>query len=231
MRELRGRPDYAPPAMRADAVGEGLETVDGMTGVPTNGSLRRLLAGRAFAGVGRRGGRTDESAPLISRMEPQPNLRGAALAGIRWTAVSRLGVEVLVLVSSVALARLLAPVEFGRAAIALIVVNLAVVLTIDSFATALVQRPVLDARHRAVTLSLSLSFGTVGAVVAATFALTVAPSLFGQRTADLLLLASPAFLISGLGVVSQADLQRALALQAPVGDRRARARSSQRRRR
>jgi len=118
--------------------------------------------------------------------------------------------EVLALCCIVLLARLLHPAEFGRAAVALIFVPLAGILTFEGFASSLVQRDTIEESHRQVAVLTSL----IGGVVLSVLVLALVPVLwrpiFGAQTAELIELVSPVFLLSSLGTVSRATLWRAM---------------------
>ena len=141
----------------------------------------------------------------LSRRE----LREAALAGVRWMAISKVASEIVLLGSTVVLARLISPAEFGLAAIALIVTALATVLTGESFGTPLVQRKDAGTAHVRAAVTMSLTFGAV--LATATYLLApLCEPLFGADTVGLMQLMAPAFLISAVSVVPHAMLQREL---------------------
>jgi lipopolysaccharide exporter len=136
-------------------------------------------------------------------------LREATLAGVRSMTVAKVASELVLLASTIALARMIAPSEFGLAAIALIVSALAAVLTGEAFGTPLVQRKEVRPEHERASMAMSLAFGA--ALTGLT--LLVAPfcdTLFGDGSARLIQLMAPAFLIAAIGVVPHATLQRRL---------------------
>src|SRR6185436_5937906 len=133
-------------------------------------------------------------------------LREAGVHGLRWTAMARLAVEAVLLVSMVVLARLISPAEFGYFAVAIIVQELALVITAEGVGTALVQRATVDREHLQAGLWLGL---VVGLLTLAAASLIVVP-IFGARTAELVRLATPLFLISAAGTVPLALLRRRL---------------------
>lgn len=136
-------------------------------------------------------------------------LREAALAGVRWMTIAKVASEVVLLGSTVVLARLISPADFGLAAIALIVTALATVLTGESFGTPLVQRKEVRSAHVRAAMTMSLTFGA--ALATLTFLLApLADPLFGDGTASLIRLMAPAFLIASVSVVPHALLQREL---------------------
>jgi lipopolysaccharide exporter len=141
---------------------------------------------------------------------PRESLKDATLSGVRWVMLTRIASETLALGATVALARLLSPAQFGRAAVALIFIPLATILTFEGFASALVQRDSIDDSHVRSAVSMSL----VGGIVLSGLAVGLAPllwrPLFGAETESLMLLMSPVFLMASLGGVSRALLWRRL---------------------
>jgi O-antigen/teichoic acid export membrane protein len=138
------------------------------------------------------------------------SFKEATLHGVRWVMLTRIASETIALGVTVALARLLAPAQFGHAAVALIFVPLAAILTFEGFASALVQREAIDDRHIGAAAAMSLLGGlTLSALVALLTPLLWHP-LFGAQTAALVLLISPIFLLASFGVVSRALLWRRL---------------------
>ncbi len=146
-------------------------------------------------------------------MESEPTyerLRDAAVAGVRWIAIAKVVGESAQLIAAVALARLITPAEFGHAAIALILVPLAAILTFEGFGSALVQRKTIEREHLETAMLASIAAGVVLTAAAYYVAPPVAAPLFGERTADLIQLASPLFLVAGFSAVSRSLLWREL---------------------
>jgi O-antigen/teichoic acid export membrane protein len=141
--------------------------------------------------------------------EGRTELQEATLRGVRWISLARIIAETTALGSTVALARMIPPAEFGRAAVALIVVALAAIIGPAGLTATLVQRRAIERQH--IQAAAFLSFVVGGALTVLTISLVpFARSAFGEATGDLLLLASPAWLISAFGAASQAMLQRNL---------------------
>ena len=137
-------------------------------------------------------------------------LRGATLSGVRWVAISRGIYEISAFAANIALTRLIAPAEFGLAAVALVVPMLATILTFEGFGSALVQREETTLAHERASVTLSLFTGAVLTALLALFSTTAAPGIFGAREAGLLLAISPVFALAGLSTVPRARLQRQL---------------------
>jgi len=141
---------------------------------------------------------------------PAETLRDSTMRGLRWVALTRVVSEVFNFVAVVVLAHLIAPAAFGRAAVALIFVPLAVILTFEGFASALVQRETIDEDDRRSAMFMSIVGGAVLTVLVYALAGPVWRPLFGAQTASLIQLISPVMLIGALGGVSLATLLRAL---------------------
>jgi lipopolysaccharide exporter len=137
------------------------------------------------------------------------DLRAATVRGLRWAVVSRPIIELLSMASMVVLARLVAPADFGRYAVALIVADLGTV-TAQGVNTALVQRKDVTREHLQAGLSLAIlsSLVLVGLIVGA--ALLVVEPIYGGRTAELVLLMAPMPLLTAANNVPVAILQRRL---------------------
>lgn len=137
------------------------------------------------------------------------DLRAATLRGLRWAVLSRPIMELVNVAAMVALARLIAPADFGRFAVAIIVVDLGAI-TAQGVGVALVQRKTVTREHLQAGLALSMSSCLVlsGLMVAAT-RLVVEP-IYGGRTADLVLLMVPLTFFTAANDVPMAILQRRL---------------------
>lgn len=129
---------------------------------------------------------------------------------MRWVSLAKMGSEILAFIAAIALARLVSPAEFGRAAVALIFIPLAVILTFEGFASALVQRPTFNEDHRRAAVFMGLVGGVVLSGLSYALVDPVWRPLFGDETADLMVLMAPVFLIAAIGAVPRATLWRAL---------------------
>lgn len=138
------------------------------------------------------------------------DLRNAAVSGVRWTAITRVMSDSLQFIAAVALARLIAPSEFGNAAVALIFVPLSVILTYEGFGSALVQRRAIDKAHQQAALLISCVAGVAFSVGTFLLAPVVAAPILNDEIAHLIQLVSPVFLLASLSTVSRALLARDL---------------------
>jgi lipopolysaccharide exporter len=136
---------------------------------------------------------------------PRPGLN----SGLRWTMVRTAVVEVANLLVVVVLARLVAPAEFGRYAIALIVLLLATVPTWAVQYT-IVQREHIDRDHLRTGQTLSIVVGLAVCAVCLAASYAIVPILFGARTAVLVRLMIPACLLNSVNTVQCAIIARRL---------------------
>ncbi len=141
----------------------------------------------------------------------RPDLGAAAVRGVRWSMLARPLIEVVLFGSMIVLARLISPAEFGRFAIALIVTELALFIPTEGVGSALVQRKELTRAHLQTGFALTLIAGVLLAGLTLALAGSVIDPLFGARTAELVRMTIPAFLIGALATVPSALLRRRLA--------------------
>jgi lipopolysaccharide exporter len=137
-------------------------------------------------------------------------LREAAADGIRWVSLARVAIELLLLCSMVVVARLIPPADFGRYAVALIVVEIALAVPGEGVGSALVQRDVARRAHLEAGLFLTLMAAAVLSALTLLGAWAIAAPVFGERTAELVRLSTPMFLIAALWTVPMAVLRRRL---------------------
>lgn len=147
----------------------------------------------------------------MSGEESPRDLGEVTLTGVRWVTGTRVVAEVTGFASVLVLARLVSPAEFGHAAVALVFVGVAAILGPQGLTAVLVQRPTLPRGEVETVTFLCLVIGALASLATYLFAVGgAAEAIFGDRTADLLALASPAFFLVGLGGVPQALVQREL---------------------
>jgi len=135
--------------------------------------------------------------------------RAAINTGLRWTMVARPFIETANLLGVAVLARLVTPADFGRWAIAMIVLTLATVPT-QAVQYSIVQRDQIDRDHlhTGVTLTILMGLGVCALCFVASY--TVVPNLFDARTAMLVRLTIPSSFINSVNTVQIATLTRRL---------------------
>lgn len=139
----------------------------------------------------------------------EDDLRTATLAGVRSIALSRVAAETLAFASTVIVARLVTPGQFGQAALALVAWRVASLIASQGFTSPLVQREEITESERSTAAVLSVG---LGAVLGATlfFLGPVLGRVFDAEAGRMFQLISPVFVIAAFGAVPMADLQRAL---------------------
>ncbi len=137
-------------------------------------------------------------------------LREATLTGVRWTLVARVVAQLLGIAAMVLLARLVPPVEFGYAVIAIVANTFAVTVVYDFVGVPLVQAESIERSQLATATLASLALGTLLCAATFLFGATVAVSLFDERTATLVALVAPAFVLGSVAAVPRAMLHRRL---------------------
>jgi lipopolysaccharide exporter len=138
------------------------------------------------------------------------SLRESAISGARVTLGVRMVAEVAALGAMVLLTRLIPPAEVGAAAVAITFLMLSVILTFEGFGSPLVQRKVVTEAHRRTAQTVAVGAGLLLGILIVVFALTAGRALFGDRSATLLMLTAPVYVIAGFSVVSRAMLLRDL---------------------
>jgi lipopolysaccharide exporter len=140
-------------------------------------------------------------------------LRAAAVSGIRWSSIARPTIEVIQLASTVVLARLILPAEFGRFAIALIAQEVAYIVVAGGVSSALVQRKTIRREHLQTGVCLGLLSGLALTGLMLVAASLIVTPVFGARTALFVRLMTPLCLISAVSTVPIATLRRRMAFR------------------
>ena len=152
----------------------------------------------------------EDAHPADDRVLTNAELVAATGAGLRWITYTRIVLELALLVAVVVLARLIPPSAFGTFAIVVIFQELAMSVPGEGIGSAIVQRASIERAHLQGGLAASMLMGMVLAGAACLLALTVVAPLYGDGTADLVLLASPCFLLGAVVAIPQAQLRRRL---------------------
>ncbi len=150
--------------------------------------------------------------PDTSGAEPltRAGLKEATLAGVRWMALARVAAELAAVGSSIALAHLVSPAQFGMLAVAVIVRELALMTANEGVGSPLVQRKALRRAHLEAGVALALAMGLALTLLTLLVVPLATNPLFGAPTTELFRLFAPAFLLVGAMIVPLAQLQREL---------------------
>ncbi|MCZ2817363.1 lipopolysaccharide biosynthesis protein [Modestobacter sp. VKM Ac-2984] len=142
-------------------------------------------------------------------VEQAQSIGGAVRKGVLWTSLSRVVVQLLQVGVTVALARLLAPADFGAVTIVTSITGFAALFVELGLVSALVQRNSVDETVLSTAFWLNAVLGVVLAVPVVALA-PVAAALFDTPSLVYLMpVASLTFVLS-LSVVQSATLRRAL---------------------
>ena len=125
-------------------------------------------------------------------------------------ASARVVASVLQLAAAVVLARLVSPAEFGRAAVAVVLVPMSVIFLFEGFGSALVQRKEITRRHLEAATLVSLVTGVLLTGLVLALAPVVSPPVFGPRVGSLMQISCIGSSLAGLATVSRAMLWRQL---------------------
>lgn len=142
------------------------------------------------------------------------SLQETFIAGFRWIAASRLLVQIISWVGTLYVMRLLAPADYGLAAICSSVVTVAVLVSEFGFGTAIIQATTLSRQQTRSIFGVALGFSSGVALIV----IAAAPALgayFRAPEAVLLVQVSAAhLLLSALATVPDASLRRRLDFKA-----------------
>lgn len=140
---------------------------------------------------------------------PASDSIGASIrSGVAWKAASQSTLQVSRVVVALILARLLAPHDWGLAAMVFVFSGFVVAFTDNAFGTALIQRRVLRERDRSTVFWISTGMGALLAVVGVAAAGPLAAYYGEPSVRPLFAAVSIGFLVSALGTTQMALLAR-----------------------
>ena len=144
--------------------------------------------------------------------DPDTGARVSAslLRGAAWIGIARIIVSILGAISTLALARLLMPDDFGLVAIALTVIALLSVVSDLSVGNALIQADDLTEDHYHAAFTLGLLRSVILAVVVAAVAVPMSRIYDDPRLTNIMLVLAVTCFVSGLHNPKMADFARAL---------------------
>jgi len=130
--------------------------------------------------------------------------------GVPWTLLTFALPKLIAVVSTIVLARLLEPRDFGLLAMAVLTIGVLSLLGDFGLNNTLIVRAEVDERVRGTVLSLSLALGAIVAVLTAATAPLAAAAFDEPRLDGVLLAIAPTTVIAAPGWLHQALLQREL---------------------
>jgi PST family polysaccharide transporter len=138
------------------------------------------------------------------------SLRKAAISGVKWSAVSHFGRRGLSLLTTIVLARLLAPSDFGLVAMAMVVIGFIELFQDLGTATAAIQRKAPSQALLASLFWLNAAFG-LAATLVLYFVSPLAGALYREpQVIPIMRALSLSFLLSGFSNLQKSLLERNL---------------------
>jgi len=137
-------------------------------------------------------------------------LKQKAVSGIKWSAISQVGRQGTQLLTTVILARLLAPSDFGLVGMAMVVIGFINIFKDLGTAAAVIQRKELSEALLSSVFWLNAGFGLLAMIILFLIAPFAGSFYREPRVIVVLQVLSSSFFISGLGSLHQALLERSL---------------------
>jgi O-antigen/teichoic acid export membrane protein len=141
--------------------------------------------------------------------QPQ-TMRRRVLGGLAWTGGAQIVMQVVRLVVAVSLARILAPDDYGIAAIALVFASLVLVFSDFALGAAIVQRKNLTEDDRSTAFWIAIGAGVTFTLAGALLAPAIAAFYGRPEITDLCRVLSLTFVITSLATTHEALLVRAM---------------------
>ena len=138
-------------------------------------------------------------------------LRHKAVSGVKWATVSQAIQQVTHLLTTIILANILAPSDFGLVGMAMVITGFITIFKDLGTSAAIIQRKEVSEALLSSIFWVNVGFGAL-AMVILFFAAPLGEKLYHEpRVVAILQLLSLSFFISGLGILQQSLLQRSLA--------------------
>jgi O-antigen/teichoic acid export membrane protein len=140
-------------------------------------------------------------------------MRTRVMRGFGWVGAMQIVLQITRTIGAIAVARLLAPEQYGLAMLALVFASLVLVFSDLAFGAALVQRKQISEDDRCTAFWITVGSGVLFTVLGVLLSGAVA-SLYGQpRVAGLLAALSASFLLTALGATQQSLLLREMSFK------------------
>jgi O-antigen/teichoic acid export membrane protein len=145
--------------------------------------------------------------------DQQPTLTARTVSGAAWSAVGRTGQQLVSLVGTAILARLLSPEHYGLVGMASLVTGFILIFRDLGTSAAIVQRPVLSDEFVASLFWVNLLFGFAALLAGVLLAPWIAAFYHTPALTPVMRALSFAFLLSSFGIVPSGLLSRQLAFR------------------
>jgi PST family polysaccharide transporter len=138
------------------------------------------------------------------------DLESKIRVGLAWSGIAQVGGQLVTLVITVILMRLLSPQDFGLAAMVVVFSGFAMLFTDMGFGAALIQKVDVEQHHKNATFWVSIAAGALLTLIFAAAAPYIA-SFYGVPELQPLTVAiSPIFFINSFGTIAQSLVQKAM---------------------
>jgi len=145
------------------------------------------------------------------RKKAMTSLKHQAVSGVKWSAVSQVSRQGTQLLTTIILAHLLTPSDFGLVGMAMVVIGFIGIFKDLGTSAAIIQRKVLSERLLSSIFWVNVGFGTLAMAVLFLGAPLGGAIYHEPRVIAILRILSLSFFISGLSILQQALLERSLA--------------------
>lgn len=138
------------------------------------------------------------------------SLKRKVTTGVKWSSVSQFGRQGMQLVTTVILARLLSPSDFGLASMAMVVIGFVFMFRDLGTSSAIIRQGDISEELLSSIFWINVTFGLLATITLYFFAPLAADFYREPRVAPVLKLLAISLLISSLGVLHQSILEREL---------------------
>jgi lipopolysaccharide exporter len=128
--------------------------------------------------------------------------------GLKWTAVSRISIQLIGLISTIILARLLSPHDFGLVALGMIFISFLTMLGSFDFDTVLIQHPNPDRQHYDTAWTLNALYFAVASIGLVASAPLLARFYKTPQLSDIIYVLAFGFFLEGFVNVKIIDFQK-----------------------
>jgi O-antigen/teichoic acid export membrane protein len=145
--------------------------------------------------------------------DPPPTLTARTVSGAAWSAIGRTGQQVVSLVGTAILARLLTPEHYGLVGMASLVTGFILIFRDLGTSAAIIQRPELSDEFVASLFWVNMLFGLAALLAGVLLAPWIAAFYHTPALTPVMSVLSFAFLLSSFGIVPSGLLSRQLAFR------------------
>lgn len=138
-------------------------------------------------------------------------MRASFVSSVKWSTASQGGRQVVQLITTIVLARLLVPADFGLVSMAMVFVGFVFVFADLGTAAAVIQREDLSEALLSSVFWANVAVGLLASVTLFTASPLLAAFYEEQKVVPILQVLSVSFLVTGLGISHRALLERGLA--------------------